>query len=208
MLRKGIDDLRIAAPLAVFGSHHCHGRQEWDAGRGGAVEATRQHDRFAGHFDQFMVRSGDAGLTSQPQRDLLPGLDAIVVGLLREFGDGEVAMLIDDGCFRPCSAERGAGCEDKLEILFRFFVSANPLGNLQEPSEFDQGRRRGSAPGKSLACPAESQAPRRVSSATPSRQSLSARVRTARPSRSARRRSERCIDVGPKPSLVNRDTCA
>ncbi len=67
-------------------------------------------------------------------------------------------MLINDGCFRPCSAERGAGCEDKLEILVRFLVPENPLGNLQEPSEFDQGRDGGADRRLEslLPCPAES----------------------------------------------------
>ena len=61
-----------------------------------AIEASRQHDRLAGDVDQFMLRRGDAGLAGQPQRDLLPGLHAVVVGLLRKLGDGEMAVLVDD----------------------------------------------------------------------------------------------------------------
>jgi hypothetical protein len=67
-------------------------------------------------------------LAGEPQCDLLPGLHAVVVGLLRQFGDGEIAVLVDDGCLGPRSTEGGAGCKDKLEVLVRFLVPENPLG--------------------------------------------------------------------------------
>ena len=114
-----------------------------NADRAVAVEASRQHDRLASHVDQFVLRSSDAGLAGQPQRDLLPGLHAVVVGLLRKFRDGEVAMLVDDRRLRPRAAERGAGGEDELKVFVRFLVPENALGDLEQPAEFDQGRNAG-----------------------------------------------------------------
>jgi hypothetical protein len=55
-----------------------------------------------------------------------------------------MAMLIDDGRFRPCSAQRGARREDQLEVFVGLLVAQDALGDLE-------------------------QAPRRISSETPSR---------------------------------------
>jgi hypothetical protein len=94
-----------------------------------------------------MLRGGDAGLAGQPQRDLLPGLHAVAVGLPREFRDGKMAVLVDDGRFGARAAEGGARRKDKLEILVRFLVPENPFGDLEQPAELDE-RRNASANGR------------------------------------------------------------
>ena len=47
MLREGVDDLRVAAALAVLRAHHRHRGQERNADRADAIEASRQHHRLA-----------------------------------------------------------------------------------------------------------------------------------------------------------------
>ena len=52
-----VDDIRIAAALAVLGAHHRHRRQERDADCALTVKASRQHDRLTGDVDQFVFDS-------------------------------------------------------------------------------------------------------------------------------------------------------
>lgn len=48
-------------------------------------------------------------------------------------------MLIDDRRLGPCAAEGRSLRKDQLEILVRFFVPENPLGDLEQATEFNQG---------------------------------------------------------------------
>ena len=52
-----VDDLRIAAALAVLGADHRHRRQERDADGALTLEASRQHDRLTGDVDRFVFDS-------------------------------------------------------------------------------------------------------------------------------------------------------
>ena len=52
-------------------------------------------------------------------------------------------MLVDDRRLRPRAAEGGARSEDELKVFVRFLVPENPLGDLEQPAEFDQGRHAG-----------------------------------------------------------------
>ena len=105
MLGQSIDDLGIAAALAILGARHRHRRQEGLPDRAIAVEASGQHDLLAGDIDQLVARRGDAGLVGQSQSDLLPCLHAVVVGFLGELGDGEMAMLVDNRSLGSRSAK-------------------------------------------------------------------------------------------------------
>lgn len=106
-----------------------------------------------------MVRGGDAGLVSQPQRNLLPRLHAVIVGLLRKLGDGEVSVLVDDRCFRAGTAEGRAGGKDELKVPVRFLVPEDPFGDLEQPPEFDHGGDAGADRRleRLFTCPAESE---------------------------------------------------
>src|SRR5438105_4923291 len=140
VLSKSIDDLGITAALAVLGAHHRHRRQEWDTDRTITVEASRQHDRLAGDIDQLMLGRGDTSLSGQPQRDLFPGLHAVVVSLLRKLGDGEMTMLVDDRRLRTRTAKGGAWGKDELQVFIRFLIPEDPFGDLEQPAKFYQGR--------------------------------------------------------------------
>ena len=83
---------------------------------------------------------GDAGPASQTQRNLLPGFRAVIVGLLRKLGDGEVAVPVDDRRLRARTAQGGAGSEDELEILVGFLVAENPLGDPKQAAKLDLSR--------------------------------------------------------------------
>ena len=83
---------------------------------------------------------GDTGVRSQSQGDLLPGLHAVVIGLVGKLRDGEMAVLVDDRCLGARAAQSGSRPKDKLEILVRFLVPENSLGDLEQAAEFDQGR--------------------------------------------------------------------
>ena len=83
---------------------------------------------------------GDAGPASQTQRNLLPGFHAVIVGLLRKLGDGEVAVLVDDRRLRARTAQGGAGSEDELEIVVGFLVAENPLGAPKQAAKLNQSR--------------------------------------------------------------------
>ena len=52
-------------------------------------------------------------------------------------------MLVDDRGLRPCTAEGGAGREDQLKVFVRFLVPENPLGDLKQTAQLDQGRHAG-----------------------------------------------------------------
>ncbi len=45
--------------------------------------------------------------------------------MLREFRNGELAVLVDDGGFRPRAAERRAGSEQEAEIVVAAAVRAH-----------------------------------------------------------------------------------
>ena len=87
-----------------------------------------------------MTGCGDAGALGKPERYLLPGLDAVVVGFLRELGDRPMAVLVDDRGLGPRAAERGPRREYELQVFVCLLVAKNPFGNLQQPAELDQRR--------------------------------------------------------------------
>ena len=95
VLRKRIDDLGIAAALAVFRAQRRHGRQERNADCALPIETPRQQDLLAGDVDQPVPGRGDTGVVGQAKRDLLPRLHAVVVGFFRKLGDEEVAFAVD-----------------------------------------------------------------------------------------------------------------
>lgn len=132
---KRIDDFRVATALTIARSGHGHGREKWDALSVATVEALREQHRLSGDGAQFVFRNIDTCITSHGQGDSLPGLDAVVIGLLRELGDGEPSVPVDDRGLRARSAQRGAGREDHLQILVGFFVTQYPFGDLHEAAK-------------------------------------------------------------------------
>src|SRR5215475_6084513 len=81
----------------------------------------------------------DAGAFGEAQSDLLPGLHAVVVSLLRKLRDGEMVVSIDDRRLGARPAKRRSGREYELEILVRLLVAKDALGHLKEAIELDQG---------------------------------------------------------------------
>ena len=80
-------------------------------------------------------------------------------------------MLVDHRRFRSRAAKGGARGKDKLEVFLGFLVAKNPLGDLEQPTKFDQGRHRRTDRSLENVVPTHRKrsAPRRVSSATPRR---------------------------------------
>ena len=105
------------------------------------------------------MRRRDAGAFREPQCDLFPCLHTVVVGLLRELCDGEMAVLIDHRGLGPRPAEGRSRGENDLEIIIRFLVAKNTFCDLKKPPQFDQCRDAGSR--RRLECrivgPAETQ---------------------------------------------------
>ena len=83
---------------------------------------------------------GDAGPAGQAQRNLLPGLHAVIVGFLRKLGDGEVAVPVDYRRLRARTAQGGGGSEDEPELFVGFLVAENPLGDLKQAAKLNQSR--------------------------------------------------------------------
>src|SRR5262245_54729070 len=81
----------------------------------------------------------DAGAPGEAQGDLLPGLHAVVVGLLGELRERETAVLIDDGRLGTRAPKRRPGREYDLEILIRLLIAQDALRHGKETPEFDQG---------------------------------------------------------------------
>ena len=48
-------------------------------------------------------------------------------------------MLVDDRRLRTCAAEGGARGKDELEVLIRFLLPEDALGDLEQPAKLDQG---------------------------------------------------------------------
>src|SRR6185437_5320917 len=106
VLRERIDDLGIAAALAIPRSRHCHRGEYWDAIGACPVEASRQEHRFSADPQQFVVGRGEAGAPGEAQGDLLPCLHAVVVGLLEEFRYCKATTLIYHRRLGPRTAKR------------------------------------------------------------------------------------------------------
>ena len=84
------------------------------------------------------MRRRDAGAFRQPQCDLFPRLHTVVVGLLGELCDGEMAVLVDHRGLGPRSAEGRSRRENDLEIIICLLVAQNAFGDLKKLPQFDQ----------------------------------------------------------------------
>src|ERR1700756_4718378 len=92
--RQSIHKLRIASALTVSrtGDRHC--REKRDPDLLAPIEPPGEENRLFRNSDSFVVGRGDSGAIGQSKRNLFPGFDAVVVGFLRELGDGEMTMLV------------------------------------------------------------------------------------------------------------------
>lgn len=87
-----------------------------------------------------MVWRVDPGPRAKLQRDLLPGLDAVLVGLPRKLGDCESAVLILHRSFGAGAPKRRAGCKDELEVFVCLPVAQQAFGDLLDAAKFEQCR--------------------------------------------------------------------
>ena len=74
-----------------------------------AIEPPQQQHGTLGHVLDPPGRHRNACPVCKRERRALPNGDADQVVMLREFGDRQVAVAVDDGGLWPRAAKRGAG---------------------------------------------------------------------------------------------------
>ena len=81
-------------------------REEWDARARVPVESSGQQHARAADLEECVLRCPDSGAAGELKRDGLPQFDSVRVGLLRELGDAQTALLVDYGDLGPRAAQR------------------------------------------------------------------------------------------------------
>src|SRR6185312_4469456 len=87
ILRYDIDQLGIAAALAVPQTAHGEGGEERNACSVPAIEPVGQKHRLFSDLDELMRGDVYSGAARQCQRNAFPDLDVVVVIFFWEFGD-------------------------------------------------------------------------------------------------------------------------
>ena len=92
---------------------------------------------------QLVTGSRDACPVRQTQGNLLPGLDTILVVLLRKLGNRQAPTRVDHRSLRSRPAQRGTGRKDQLEILIRVLVPQDAFRALKQAPQLHQRRHAG-----------------------------------------------------------------
>ena len=127
----------------VAGAEHAQGREERNAGRCRAVEASQDEHGPAGDDLQAPRRNTEAGPSCEREGGGLPADDVGLVVPVGKLGQREVAVAVPDRGLGPGSTEGGPGGEQQTEILVAVGVADDVFGGREQPREFDQGRYAG-----------------------------------------------------------------
>ncbi len=153
MSPQDVSQFQIAAGLTISRTEHAHRRKKWNSHGPFPVEAGHQQYLPASHLNKPAGRNMDSRFLGEFQGQITPGLDAVFVLSVREFGNQHSTVRIRNRRFRPRPTQRRSRRKQQPQVLIRIFFRKHVVRRRKELGQENQGRYSMGTAGKKLLIP-------------------------------------------------------